>query len=76
MPFTLHKPLPKKQLTTDSVSIGGMNAINFDGSDRMANNDISMNGTHSIFAVALSNANGYSRLIDNNPRLFFGMVVE
>jgi hypothetical protein len=61
------------QPTTGSVTIGGINAINFDGSDRMANSDISMNGTHSIFAVALSNANGYGRILENDANLFFGI---
>ena len=37
------------------------------------NNDISMNGTHSIFAVALSNANGYGRILENDANLFFGI---
>ena len=61
------------QPTTGLVTIGGMNVINFDGSDRMANSDISMNATHSIFAVALSNANGYGRILENDANLFFGI---
>ena len=71
--FHFTQTTPTNQPTTSSVTIGAINAINFDGSERMANNDISMNDTHSIFAVTFTNANGYGRILENDANLFFGI---
>ena len=60
------------QPTTGSVTIGGINAINFDGSDRLLNNAFSINGTHTVFAVAYSNSTGWSRILSKNSHFFFG----
>jgi hypothetical protein len=62
------------QPTTGSASINGKNAMSFDGSDRMTNDNISFTGTHSIYVVASSSSSGgsYTRILENNPRLFFG----
>ena len=62
------------QPTTNSSTISSKNALSFDGSDRMANGDISFTGTHTIYVVASSNSSGgsYTRILENNSYIFLG----
>ena len=64
------------QPTTGSVTIGGINAINFDGSDRLLNNAFSINGKHTVFALAYSNSTGWSRILSKNSHFFFGNEIR
>lgn len=67
--------------TTNSSTIGGLNALDFDGSDitsqadYLQNTSVPFSGTHSIFVVMLARSadTDYTRVLENSNGFVFGL---
>ena len=62
------------QPKTNTINIGGNNAVDFDGTKDMANSQIPLTRTHSIFVVCSSRSTGFRRIITKQNYFYLGIL--